>query len=164
MSLPQRDVDLYQPFRAPLPFPSAASAPAVAPRIVAIGGGTGLPAVIEGLGARRAHAESAHNDSITAVVTVTDDGGSSGRMRQEFGVPPPGDVRNCLAAFVSEDSPFKELLQHRLGDAAHPVGNLLLTALTQITGSFAEAVNQLGQMIGQPGRVLPTTAENVRLR
>jgi uncharacterized cofD-like protein len=163
MSVTQQDTDFYQPYRPLLPFPSAA-AHAPAPRIVAIGGGTGLPAVIEGLSANGVDPESANNDVITAVVTVTDDGGSSGRLRQEFGVPPPGDVRNCLAALAHADSPFKELLQHRLGDTAHPVGNLLLTALTQITGSFPEAVNQLGQMIGQRGRVLPTTAENVRLR
>jgi uncharacterized cofD-like protein len=132
------------------------------PRIVAIGGGTGLPAVLEGL--CEGGGAALERDTITAVVTVTDDGGSSGRLRQEFGVLPPGDVRNCLAAFAETGSPFKQLLQHRLGDAAHPVGNLLLTALTQITGSFPEAVSQLGQMMGLRGRVLPTTGEDVRLR
>jgi uncharacterized cofD-like protein len=137
--------------------------PAV-PRIVAIGGGTGLPAVLEGLCAQAATAGPLADDTITAIVTVTDDGGSSGRLRREFGVLPPGDVRNCLAAFVESGSPFKQLLQHRIGDAAHPVGNLLLTALTQITGSFPEAVSQLGQMLGLRGRVLPTTGEDVRLR
>jgi uncharacterized cofD-like protein len=114
-----------------------------------------------------AHATTAgplENDTITAVVTVTDDGGSSGRLRREFGVLPPGDVRNCLAAFIEPDSPFRQLLQHRMGDAAHPVGNLLLTALTQITGSFPEAVTQLGNMMGLRGRVLPTTGDNVCLR
>lgn len=137
------------------------------PRIVAIGGGTGLPAVLEGL---CSHAEAAgghRNDSVTAVVTVTDDGGSSGRLRREFGMLPPGDVRNCLAALAQPDSPFKELLQHRFesgGLSGHPIGNLLLTALTQITGDFTEAVSQLSDMMGLRGRVLPTTAENVRLR
>jgi uncharacterized cofD-like protein len=134
------------------------------PRIVAIGGGTGLPAVLEGLYAQAANSGPLADDTITAVVTVTDDGGSSGRLRREFGVLPPGDIRNCLAALVEPDSPFKQLLQHRMGDAAHPVGNLLLTALTQITGSFPEAVSQLGQMVGLRGRVLPTTGEDVRLR
>ena len=134
------------------------------PRIVAIGGGTGLPSVLEGLCTQAYNAGPVGNDAITAVVTVTDDGGSSGKLRREFGVLPPGDVRNCLAAFAEVNSPFRQLLQHRLGDAAHPVGNLLLTALTQITGSFPEAVNQLGQMMGMRGRVLPTTDENVRLR
>ncbi len=134
------------------------------PRIVALGGGTGLPAVLEGLCAQSANTGPVSNDTITAVVTVTDDGGSSGSLRREFGVLPPGDVRNCLAAFVEADSPLKQLLQHRMGDAAHPVGNLLLTALTQITGNFPEAVRQLGQMLELRGRVLPTTGEDVRLR
>jgi len=138
------------------------------PRIVAIGGGTGLPAVLEGLCTHASEAGANGMDSVTAVVTVTDDGGSSGRLRREFGVLPPGDVRNCLAAVAPADSPFRQLLQHRFGDVdgfeGHPVGNLLLTALTQITGDFAEAVNRLGDMIGLRGRVLPTTSENVRLR
>ena len=159
--------DAYEPFQppprsrlvtGPRPLPSTKT-----PRIVAIGGGTGLPSVLEGLCAQQVGSE-APADAITAVVTVTDDGGSSGRLRREYGVLPPGDVRNCLAAFVEAGSPFKQLLQHRMGDAAHPVGNLLLTALTQITGSFPEAVTQLGQMIGMRGRVLPTTGEDVRLR
>ena len=68
-----------------------------------------------------------------------------GELRHEFGVLPPGDVRNCLAALLEAGSPVKQLLEHRMGDASHPVGNLLLTALTQITGSFPEAVSQLGR-------------------
>jgi uncharacterized cofD-like protein len=159
-------LDVHEPYQ-PSPRPRLVSGirpqPAKTPRIVAIGGGTGLPSVLEGLCGQQAGTD-APVDAITAVVTVTDDGGSSGRLRQEYGVLPPGDVRNCLAAFVEAGSPFKQLLQHRIGDAAHPVGNLLLTALTQITGSFPEAVTQLGQMIGLRGRVLPTTGEDVRLR
>ena len=77
---------------------------------------------------------------------------------------PPGDVRNCLAALVESGSPVRQLLQHRVGDSSHPVGNLLLTALAQITGNFPDAVSQLGEMIGLRGRVLPTTGEDVRLR
>jgi uncharacterized cofD-like protein len=142
--------------------------PRPSPRIAAIGGGTGLPAVLEGLRAHATEAGAAAPDSVTAIVTVTDDGGSSGRLRQEFGVLPPGDVRNCLAALASPDSPFKALLQHRFGAtqdfAGHPLGNLLLTGLTQITGDFGEAVSRLSEMIGLCGRVLPTTVENVRLR
>ena len=138
------------------------------PRIAAIGGGTGLPSVLEGLCAQAVEAGTSSPDTVTAIVTVTDDGGSSGRLRDEFGVLPPGDVRNCLAALTNPDSPFKQLLQHRFGTSdefiGHPLGNLLLTALTQITGDFAEAVSQLGSMIGLRGRVLPTTVENVRLR
>ena len=159
--------DLYESYPPP-PRPrlvsSARPQPSTkTPRIVAIGGGTGLPSVLEGLCGQQADVD-APVDAITAIVTVTDDGGSSGRLRREYGVLPPGDVRNCLAAFVEAGSPFKQLLQHRIGDAAHPVGNLLLTALTQITGSFPEAVTQLGQMIGLRGRVLPTTGEDVRLQ
>jgi uncharacterized cofD-like protein len=161
-------LDVFGAYSAPLRprlVPSTAKdSPVASPRIVAIGGGTGLPSVLEGLCAQAYSGGPVANDVITAVVTVTDDGGSSGILRREFGVLPPGDVRNCLAAFADVNSPFRQLLQHRLGDAAHPVGNLLLTALTQITGSFPEAVNQLGQMIGMRGRVLPTTGENVRLR
>ena len=81
---------------------------------------------------------------------------------------PPGDIRNCLAALASPDSPFKQLLQHRFdsvdGLQGHPIGNLLLTALTQITGDFAEAVSRLSEMVGLRGRVLPTTSADVRLR
>jgi uncharacterized cofD-like protein len=152
------------PTPRPRPAPALVKPVARSPRIVAIGGGTGLPSVLEGLSGHPGADESGANDGLTAIVTVTDDGGSSGLLRQEFGVPPPGDVRNCLVAIADADSPYRQLLQHRLGDAAHPVGNLLLTALTQITGSFPDAVNQLGQMIGLRGRVLPTTGENVRLR
>jgi uncharacterized cofD-like protein len=137
-------------------------------RIVAIGGGTGLPAVLEGLCGHLLEAASPATDAVTAIVTVTDDGGSSGRLRREFGVLPPGDIRNCLAALARPDSPFKRLLQHRFdtesGLEGHPLGNLMLTALAQITGDFPEAVNRLGEMIGLRGRVLPTTGENVRLR
>jgi uncharacterized cofD-like protein len=135
--------------------------------VVALGGGTGLPAVLKGLAARSADGE-ADALALTGIVTVTDDGGSSGRLRQQFGVLPPGDVRNCLVALAKDDSPFSAFLQHRFesepGVAGHAVGNLLLTALTQVTGDFLTAVDQLGAMIGARGRVLPTTVENVRLR
>ncbi len=150
---------------------TAMAEPRPEPRIVAIGGGTGLPAVLEGLresAAAPLPGEEGDSDRITAVVTVTDDGGSSGRLRQEFGVLPPGDVRNCLAALAPADSPFRALLQHRFDGVGshdgHPIGNLLLTALTQITGDFSEAVNRLSQMVGLRGCVLPTTVENVRLQ
>jgi uncharacterized cofD-like protein len=138
------------------------------PRIVALGGGTGLPAVLEGLSAIAADLGDRDLDAVTGVVTVTDDGGSSGRLRQQFGVLPPGDVRNCLVALAGSDSPFKPLLQHRfndeLGRDGHAVGNLLLTALAQITGDFSQAIDQLGALIGSRGRVIPTTTQNVRLR
>ncbi len=138
------------------------------PRIVALGGGTGLPAVLEGLANAAAARGVRDPESVTGIVTVTDDGGSSGRLREQFGVLPPGDARNCLLALTADDSRFKELLQHRLDDGpgvvGHPVGNLLLTALTQRTGDFSEAIAELGAMIGSRGRVLPATLESVRLR
>src|SRR4051812_23578195 len=122
------------------------------PRIVALGGGTGLPAVLEGLAI-----DSRTRDEITGVVTVTDDGGSSGTLRGRFGVLPPGDVRNCLIALARQDSPFRDLLQHRLDDglpgAGHPVGNLLLSALTQLTGDFSQAITQIGALLQSRGQV-----------
>lgn len=143
-------------------------APVRTPRIVAIGGGTGLPSVLEGLSALAVEDGATGRDDVSGIVTVMDEGGSSGRLRREFGVLPPGDIRNCLAALAGTDSPFKPLLQHRFAEGAglegHALGNLMLTALTQITGDFAAAVEQMSAMIGLRGRVLPTTAEHVRLR
>ena len=151
----------------PSPSTSQAAAHAYTPerslRIVALGGGTGLPAVLDGLCRGGADA-----DSVTAVVTVTDDGGSSGRLRRELGVLPPGDARNCVAAGTDADSPFRQLLQHRFqgspGLDGHTVGNLLLVALSQITGDFPTAVQTLSQLVQSRARVLPATRENVRLR
>jgi len=137
-------------------------------RIVALGGGTGLPAVLEGLAELAAEKGEQDRYAVTGIVTVTDDGGSSGRLRQQLGVLPPGDARNCLLALAERNSHFHELLQHRIdegpGVVGHPVGNLLLAALTQQTGDFSRAIEQLGSMIGSRGRVLPSTLENVRLR
>src|SRR4051812_1386240 len=137
-------------------------------RIVALGGGTGLPAVLEGLAELAAEKGEQDRYAVTGIVTVTDDGGSSGRLRQQLGVLPPGDARNCLLALAERDSHFKDLLQHRIdegpGVVGHPLGNLLLAALTQQTGDFSRAIEQLGSMIGSRGRVLPSTLENVRLR
>ena len=133
-----------------------------------MGGGTGLPAVLEGLCELSDEDGATDSDYVSAIVTVTDEGGSSGRLRRDFGVLPPGDVRNCLAAVAPPNSPFKRLLQHRFvegeGLEGHAVGNLMLTALAQITGDFASAVDQLATMTRLRGRVLPTTRENVRLR
>jgi uncharacterized cofD-like protein len=142
--------------------------PARAPRIVALGGGTGLPAVLEGLAELAAEKSEKDPYALTGVVTVTDDGGSSGVLREQLGILPPGDARNCLLALVDRDSHFKTLLQHRIdegpGLVGHPVGNLLLAALTQQNGDFSRAIEQLGSMIGSRGRVLPSTLEDVRLR
>jgi uncharacterized cofD-like protein len=139
------------------------------PRIVAIGGGTGLPSVLSGLADALYEdaLDGVGNDLLTAVVTVTDDGGSSGRLRRELGVLPPGDIRNCLAA-LSDRSLLTELLQHRFtGEGAlagHAVGNLVIAALAEITGDFADAVERLSTILPLRGRVLPSTRENVTLR
>jgi uncharacterized cofD-like protein len=161
-----------RPSPPPLPLaPSVRERPdqhTDSPRIAALGGGTGLPAVLEGLSGLATDFGEHNPDTVTGIVTVTDDGGSSGELRQRFGVLPPGDVRNCLVALAHRDSPFKPLLQHRFTDGSgadgHAVGNLLLTALAQITGDFSQAIDQLGALIGSRGRVIPTTTENVRLR
>ena len=139
-----------------------------APRIVALGGGTGLPAVLEGLRELAADGGPAGSGHISAIVTVTDDGGSSGRLRRELGVLPPGDIRNCLAALTPSDSPYRQLLQHRFADGdglrGHTVGNLMLTALAEMSGDFPAAIDQLARMINLGGRVMPSTKESVRLR
>jgi uncharacterized cofD-like protein len=146
---------------------------AIRPRCVAIGGGTGLPAVLVGL--RQAlHSygnvldSSDIRDRLTAIVTMTDDGGSSGWLRREFDMLPTGDVRNCLAALAPDDSLFRPLIQHRFAGAhdlaGHAMGNLLLAALTQMSGDFQAAVGVLSSMMALEGSVLPSTAENVGLR
>ena len=166
-----------------LPLPSYPSSPLhVAPpdlpkdqgvhtRLVAIGGGTGLPIVLRGmrgaLDSLGGEQSGATVDSLTAIVTVTDDGGSSGWVRRELGTLPPGDIRNCLAA-LAEGSPLADLLQHRFNDtrerSGHSVGNLMLAGLAQITGNFADAVEQMARMLRIRGRVLPSTQENIALR
>lgn len=135
-------------------------------RIVALGGGTGLPAVLRSL--RLLFGDEVPSDAITAIVAVTDEGGSSGRLRNELSILPPGDVRNCLAALTDESSALTRLLQHRIsggGLDGHAVGNLLLAALTQqLNGDFVSAVAALGRIVGTWGRVLPATAQDVRLK
>jgi uncharacterized cofD-like protein len=164
------------PAVAALPSPrrpraSAGRAPTI-PRIVAFGGGTGLPVVLRGLAdavLRTAASESADqwSDRLSAIVTVTDDGGSSGRLRRDLGVLPPGDVRNCLAA-LSSDAAFGRLLDHRFDDSTvlngHAIGNLMLAALTRMTGSFPVAIDEMARLLGARGRVFPSTCEDVTLR
>ena len=137
-------------------------------RIVALGGGTGLPAVLEGLRLASEERGTYSPDDLCAVVTVTDDGGSSGRLRRELGVLPPGDLRNCLVALAPDGSWLKVLLQYRFpeggGLGGHALGNLMLTALADIGGDFVGAVEQLSTMLDLRGRVLPTTVSNVQLR
>src|ERR1700680_3643287 len=135
-------------------------------RIVSMGGGTGLATLLRGLKRYVQAAEGALE--ITAVVTVTDDGGSSGRLRRDFDVLPPGDIRSCMVA-VSRDEPLLSLLfNYRFtggrGLKGHSFGNLFLTAMTHLTGDFAQAVKLSAEVLAVAGRIYPSTASNVRLR
>ncbi|GAB4424741.1 MAG: YvcK family protein [Anaerolineales bacterium] len=129
------------------------------PHIVAIGGGHGLSTLLRGL--------KAHTDNLTAVVTVADDGGSSGRLRESFGILPPGDIRNCLAALSNDETLLTQLFQYRFsgepGLDGHSFGNLFISALSDITGSFEEAIAESGRALSVRGRVLPSTLHSVKL-
>jgi uncharacterized cofD-like protein len=135
-------------------------------RVVAIGGGTGLSVLLQGL-KPYARPERGVPMDITAVVTVTDDGGSSGRLRRDFDVLPPGDIRNCMVALSEDEGLLSRLFQHRfqagLGLKGHSFGNLFLTALTQIMGDFPEAVKASSEVLKITGRIYPATAANVAL-
>lgn len=134
------------------------------PRVVALGGGTGLPVVLRGL---RALVGNGAATRITAVVTMTDDGGSSGRLRRSLGLPPPGDVRNCLLALAEEEDLLSGLFKHRYRGAneldGHNLGNLILAALAEQTGSFLRAVEVSSRVLRTTGRILPATFDNVTL-
>jgi uncharacterized cofD-like protein len=157
-------------------------------KFVAIGGGTGLSTLLKGLkpyiappvpdglsnvGAlaeqpkRAERAETGSRISLTAIVTVTDDGKSSGRLRGEFSVLPPGDIRNCLVALADEDHLITQLFRHRFpGNGAiggHSLGNLIILALNQMGGSFLQAIDQARAMLGITARVLPSTLDGVDL-
>ncbi len=136
-------------------------------RIVAIGGGTGLSALLHGLKAF-AGPESSQPVDITAVVTVTDDGGSSGRLRREFDVLPPGDIRNCMAALSEDSALLSRLFQYRFqsgrGLKGHSFGNLFLMALTHIMGDFPDAVKVSSEVLKIAGRIYPSTVANVTLQ
>src|SRR4030081_330756 len=125
-------------------------------RIVAIGGGTGLSTLLHGLN-RYAHPQ--REVEITAVVTVTDDGGSSGRLRREFDVLPPGDIRNCIVALSEDADLLSQLFRYRFqaghGLKGHSFGNLFLTALTHITGDFPDAVRKSCEVLKIAGRIYP---------
>jgi uncharacterized cofD-like protein len=129
------------------------------PRIVAIGGGHGLSTLLRGL--------KIYTSKLTAIVTVADDGGSSGRLRETFGILPPGDIRNCLAALSNDEQMLTQLFRYRFSGAGgldgHSFGNLFITALADITGSFESAVAESGKVLSVSGRVLPSTLHNVRL-
>ena len=128
-------------------------------RIVAIGGGTGLSCLLRGL--------KQFSSNLTAIVTVADDGGSSGRLRSELGVLPPGDVRNCVAALAKEESLLTQLFQYRFaageGLKGHSFGNLFLTAMTEITGNFEQAIAASSEVLAVKGQVLPATLNDVSL-
>jgi len=129
------------------------------PRIVAIGGGHGQATLLRGL--------KLYTRNLTAVVTVADDGGSSGRLRESFGILPPGDIRNCLAALSNDEQMLTQLFQYRFSGSGnldgHSFGNLFITALADITGSFEGAVAESGRVLSVSGRVLPSTLHNVKL-
>jgi uncharacterized cofD-like protein len=129
------------------------------PRIVVIGGGTGLSTLLRGL--------KKHTYNLTAIVTVADDGGSSGELRRSMGILPPGDIRHCLTALADDETLMGQLFRYRFasgnGLSGHSLGNLLITALAEITGSFEEGVAESGRVLAVRGQVLPATLHDVRL-
>jgi uncharacterized cofD-like protein len=129
------------------------------PRIVAIGGGTGLSTLLRGL--------RSHTSNLTAVVAVSDDGGSSGRLRAAFGMPAPGDLADCLAALSDHEAALGRLLQYRFARGeelrGHTFGNLLITTLTEVEGDFGEALRSINALLDLSGAVYPVTAEPVEL-
>ncbi|MTT30816.1 uridine diphosphate-N-acetylglucosamine-binding protein YvcK [Terrilactibacillus sp. BCM23-1] len=128
-------------------------------KIVAIGGGTGLSRILRGL--------KKHPLDITAIVTVADDGGSSGMLRNELQIPPPGDIRNVLVALSDVEPMFEQLLQHRFkngnGLNGHSLGNLLIAALTSITGDFVKGVAEMSRILNVNGNVLPAANQSIVL-
>ncbi len=137
-------------------------------RVVALGGGNGLSALLQGLKSYTRPSDSGLPLlDITAIVTVTDDGGSSGRLRREFDVLPPGDIRNCMVALSEDSALLARLFQHRFasgrGLKGHSFGNLFLMALTQIMGDFPDAVRVSSEVLNIAGRIYPSTDANVAL-
>jgi uncharacterized cofD-like protein len=130
------------------------------PKVVVIGGGTGLGTILRGL--------KEITPQLTAIVTVADDGGSSGRLRREFGILPPGDIRNCLVAMADLEPLMERLMQYRFrGEsnlAGHSFGNLFLTVMTEITGDFETAIRESSKVLAVRGQVLPATLEDVVLK
>lgn len=128
------------------------------PKIVAIGGGTGLSTLLRGL--------KEFTDHLTGIVAVADDGGSSGRLRRDMGVLPPGDFRQCIAALAEAEPLMSQLLQYRFGNGdlgGHSFGNLFLVAMSEINGNFEEGLRQSSRVLAVRGRVVPSTLENVVL-
>jgi len=129
------------------------------PKVVVVGGGTGLSVLLRGL--------KKFTSNITAIVTVADDGGSSGKLRNEFGMLPPGDIRNCLVALADKETLMEDLFQHRFsigeGLNGHSMGNLLIAAMTQIAGDFETAIREMSKVLAIRGHVLPATLDQCRL-
>jgi uncharacterized cofD-like protein len=129
------------------------------PKVVVIGGGTGMATLLHGL--------KKHTSNLTAIVTVADDGGSSGRLRRSLGVLPPGDFRNCLAALADDESLITQLFQYRFGAGdgleGHSFGNLFITAMAEVTGSFEKALLESSRVLNIQGRVIPATIYDVTL-
>ncbi len=129
------------------------------PKIVAIGGGTGLSTLLRGL--------THFTDNITAIVTVADDGGSSGRLRQELGLPPPGDFRACIAALSDAEGLLTRLFEYRFGEGmglhGHSFGNLFIAAMANVTGSFEKGLAESSRVLAVRGQVLPSSLEDVTL-
>ncbi|RDI41059.1 gluconeogenesis factor YvcK family protein [Falsibacillus pallidus] len=129
------------------------------PKVVIIGGGTGLPVLLRGL--------KKYPVDITAVVTVADDGGSSGRLREDLEIPPPGDIRNVLAALSDVEPLIEEMFQHRFRTSnelsGHSLGNLIIAALTSITGDFVHAIQEMSKVLKVRGKVLPAANQPVEL-
>ncbi len=131
------------------------------PRVVGIGGGTGLSTLLRGL--------KAYPLDLTAIVTVSDDGGSSGRLRGSLDMPPPGDIRNCLVALAEAEPVMESLFQYRFSNASeelkgHPLGNLIIAGMLEMTGDFRQAIEQVSHVLAVRGTVLPTTAKAVMLK
>ncbi len=129
------------------------------PKLVVVGGGTGLSTLLHGL--------KRYTNNITAIVTVADDGGSSGRLRQQFDMIPPGDIRNCLVALADTEPLMQRLFQYRFAEDSalqgHNFGNLFITAMTKITGDFEKAIQESSKVLAIRGRVVPSTNTRVRL-
>jgi len=163
---------------AEAPLSSDSNAQTRSLRVVALGGGTGLSTLLRGLKRYAPHTPGIEEKKtaptglpgitdLTAVVTVTDDGGSSGRLRKEFNILPPGDIRNCLVALSEDEALLSRIFQYRFetgeGLEGHNFGNLFVTALTAVTGDFAEAVRESSKILATRGTIFPSTVSNVQL-
>lgn len=151
--------ELHRPTGSDIPEEIRLYSPGGAPKIVAIGGGHGLSTMLRGL--------KRYSRDITAIVTMADDGGGSGMLRQDLGMLPPGDARDCVLALANTDRVMEQLMNYRFSDgtlSGQNFGNLLLAALNGICGSFSEAVRMMGEVLAITGRVLPVTEESIHLQ